>query len=279
MLQREQIDYLMVSAFNAAIRAGARMMEIYRSDELGIHLKADNTPITLADRQAHTLIKHALGQTRIPILSEEGRNLLFEERGTWDLFWLVDPLDGTREFIRHESHEFTVNIALMVDNEPFLGVIYAPAFDTIWFSDMDRGAFVRTDVVPDAEAAYTINGIYQNAEALPLFEAPNDPVRVLVSRTTSAADTDRFIEKLRGQYPDLEVIPTGSSLKFCRVAEGSADYYVRAGLSYEWDTAAGHAIAAAAGAKTLDVTRHQELKYNKNDLENPYFYCRSKFVK
>ena len=278
MLQREQTDYLLVSAFNAAVRAGARVMDIYRSDELGIHLKADNTPTTLADRQAHTLIKHALGQTRIPILSEEGRNLLFEERGTWDLFWLVDPLDGTREFIRHESHEFTVNIALMVDNEPLLGVIYAPTFDTIWFSDPERGAFVR-EVKPDPEAAYTISDIYQHSKQLPLTEAMNSPVRVTVSRMASSPDTDRFIELLRERYPDMEVIPVGSSLKFCRVAEGTMDYYVRAGLSYEWDTAAGHAIAAAAGAKALDVTRHQELKYNKNDLENPYFYCRSKFVK
>ena len=278
MLQREQIDYLLVSAFNAAVRAGARIMEIYNSDELGINLKSDNTPTTLADREAHNLIKQYLGQTRIPILSEEGRNLLFEERGTWDLFWMVDPLDGTQEFIRHESHQFTVNIALMVENEPFLGVIYVPAFDKIYFSDMERGAFVKEEVKPDPEAAYAISEIYQGAAQLPLTETINSPIRVAVSRMAASPDTDRFVELLRERCGEVEIVPTGSSLKFGLVAEGPVDYYVRASLSYEWDTAAGHAIAAAAGAKAINMLRRDELKYNKNDLENPYFYCKSRFV-
>jgi 3'(2'), 5'-bisphosphate nucleotidase len=276
MLQREQTDYLLINAYNAAIRAGARILDIYRSDELGIHLKSDNTPTTLADREAHSVIKQHLGQTRIPLLSEEGRNLLYEERGTWDLFWLVDPLDGTREFIRHESHQFTVNIALMVENEPFLGVIYVPCFNKIYFSDMERGAFVKENVTPDASAAFTINELYQNARELPLTDAVHTPLRVTVSRMAGSQDTDRFIDLLRERYGEVEVVPTGSSLKFCLVAEGTVDYYIRANVSYEWDTAAGHAIAAAAGAKTLGLIGGTSLKYNKNDLENPYFICKSK---
>jgi len=278
MLQREQIDYLLVNAYNAAIRAGARIMEIYNSDDLGINLKSDNTPNTLADREAHALIKQYLGQTRIPILSEEGRNLLYEERGTWDLFWMVDPLDGTREFIRHESHEFTVNIALMVENEPFLGVIYVPYFRKMYFSDMERGAFVKEDVVPDAQADFAINEIYQGAQQLPLAEKKNTPIRITHSRMNNSKDADRFVELVREQAGAVEAMPVGSSLKFCLVAEGTADLYVRTTLTYEWDTAAGHAIAAAAGAKAIDMIKQRTLKYNKNELENPYFVCKSKYI-
>ena len=278
MLQREQIDYLLVNAYNAAIRAGARIMEIYNGDDLGITLKSDNTPTTLADREAHAMIKKHLGQTRIPILSEEGRNLLYEERGTWDLFWMVDPLDGTREFIRQESHQFTVNIALMVENEPFLGVVYIPYFQKIYFSDMERGAFVKENVIPHPDASFTINELYQEAQQLPLVTDKNSPIRVTVSRMATSPETDRFVELLRKRAGEVEVVPVGSSLKFCLVAEGTADLYVRTTLTYEWDTAAGHAIAAAAGAKALDLVCQTPLKYNKNDLENPYFVCKSKYI-
>ena len=278
MLQREQIDYLLAHAYNAAIRAGARIMDIYNSDNLGITLKSDSTPNTLADREAHDSIKQFLGQTRIPVLSEEGRSLLYEERGTWDLFWMVDPLDGTREFIRQESHQFTVNIALMVENEPFLGVVYVPFFQKIYFSDMDRGAFVRENVSPDAQASFAINELYRNAQQLPLVSGMNSPLRIAVSRIAVSPDTDRFIELLRQRAGEVEVLPVGSSLKFCLVAEGTADLYVRTTVTYEWDTAAGHAIAAAAGAKAFDMVGRTPLKYNKNDLENPYFVCKSKYI-
>lgn len=275
MLQREQTDYLLTCAFNAAVRAGARIVEIYRGEELDVRMKSDGTPTTLADREAHEAIKQALGQTRIPILSEEGRNLLYEERGTWDLFWLVDPLDGTREFIRRTSHEFTVNIALMVDNEPFIGVIYVPVAGKMYFADRERGAFVR-EIPADAAADYSIGELYRDARPLPLEESVHTPIRIAVSRMAASADNDRFVEQLRQRHGEVEVVPTGSSLKFCLVAEGTVDYYVRASLSYEWDTAAGHAIAAAAGAQTLALAEGTPLKYNKNELENPYFLCQGR---
>lgn len=279
MLQREQTDYLLAKAYNAAVRAGARILEIYRSGEFNTHLKADNTPTTLADRQAHDTIKSYLGQTRIPLMSEEGRDLLFEERGGWDLYWLVDPLDGTREFIRGESHQFSVNIALMVDNEPFFGVVYVPAFDRMYFSDPERGAFVKTDVAPDAEAERTIAEVFAGARELPIATGPNDPPRVVVSRTSPSAETERFVEALRERCGGVEVVPTGSSYKFCLVAEGTADYYVRGTHSYEWDTAAAAAIAAAAGAHTTDLEARTPLKYNKQDLAQPFYLCVSKFAK
>lgn len=278
MLQREQTDYLLVKAYNAAVRAGARILEVYNSGDFSTRLKSDNTPTTLADREAHQTIKHYLGQTRIPLMSEEGRDLLFEERGNWDLYWLVDPLDGTREFIRQESHQFSVNIALMVDNEPYLGVVYMPCFERIYFSDPERGAFVKTDVKPDEGAEFAINEIFQDASLLPLTEKPNDPPRIVVSRTSTSPDTDRFIDRLRDRFGELEVVPTGSSYKFCLVAEGAADLYVRGTHSFEWDTAAAQAVASAAGAKTVDLGGRAPLKYNKQDLTQPFFLCTSRFI-
>lgn len=278
MLQREQIDYLLVNAYNAAIRAGARILDIYNSDDFNINLKSDNTPITLADREAHTLIKNYLSQTRIPLLSEEGRNLLFEERCNWDLFWLIDPLDGTKEFIKRDNHEFTVNIALMVDNEPFMGVVYAPCFDTMYFSDMERGAFMKEHVVPDKNAEFSINEIYTGAKQLPLTSDKNNPIRITISRSHLSPETDRFVEKMKEHFGGAEVISKGSSLKFCLVAEGTADFYVRTTNTFEWDTAAGHAIAAAAGAIAVDLAQQESLKYNKEDLANPFFFCKSKHI-
>ncbi len=213
MLQREQIDYLLVYAYNAAIRAGARILEIYGSDDFFVNIKADNTPVTLADRDSHAIIKKHLGQTRIPLMSEEGRDLLYEERCNWDLFWLVDPLDGTKEFIRRESHEFTVNIALMVDHKPFIGIIYAPYFRKMYFCDMERGSFLKKEVAPDTSADFTITQIYEDAEALPLVRRKNTPLRIAVSRFHKSPETDAAIASLREKYGELELVETGSSLK------------------------------------------------------------------
>lgn len=278
MLQREQLDYLLANAYNAAIRAGARILDIYHSDDFNINLKSDNTPITLADREAHTLIKNYLSQTRIPLLSEEGRNLLYEERCNWDLFWLIDPLDGTKEFIRRDNGEFTVNIALMIDNEPFMGIVYAPCFNRMYFGDMERGAFCKEDVKPDKDAEFTINEIYASVKQLPVAEKKNTPVKVVISRSHVSPETHHFIGRVKEKFGDAEVLESGSSLKFCMVAEGTADYYVRTTNTFEWDTAAGDAIATASGAKTLKIGPRDILRYNKEDLANPYFFCKSKFI-
>ena len=141
MLNKEQIDYLLIHAYNAAIRAGARIIDIYRGGDFTVDLKSDHTPITIADRDAHELIKKYLGKTRIPLLSEEGRDLLFEERRNWDLFWMVDPLDGTKEFIKGNG-EFTVNIALMYNNEPVIGIIYVPYINKMYFALKGQGSYL-----------------------------------------------------------------------------------------------------------------------------------------
>ncbi|MCC8088449.1 MAG: 3'(2'),5'-bisphosphate nucleotidase CysQ [Rikenellaceae bacterium] len=277
MLQREQFDYLLTYAYNASIRAGAKILEIYNQENFNINLKSDSTPITLADRESHSLIKNYLNQTRIPLLSEEGRNLLFEERCNWDLFWLIDPLDGTKEFIKRNG-EFTVNIALMVENTPYLSVVYAPCFEKIYFSDRERGSFVKENVKPDMDAEFTIAEIYSDVEKLPLIKESNEPVKVVISRSHLSPETYKFIEDLKAKHGEVEVIQSGSSIKFCMVAEGMADYYVRTTTTHEWDTAAGDSVAISAGCSTQSIRDEEIIRYNKENLENPHFYCKTQFI-
>ena len=272
MIEREQADFFLAEAYNAAIRAGAKIMEIYtRYDDFFVSLKADSTPITIADKEAHTLIKNYLSATRIPLLSEEGRDLYFDERRGWDLFWLVDPLDGTEEFIKRNG-EFTVNIALMVDNRPYLGVIYIPTTETIYFSDPDRGSFCRTGVKPEMAADYSISPIFAGARRLPVVEGKNVPLKVALSRSHESEQVREHIRSLQEQAGEVQIVEYGSSLKMCLVAEGSVDCYLRTTPTSEWDTAAGEAIARGAGVRVVSLTG-EPLLYNEESLENPPFIC------
>lgn len=272
MIEREQADFFLAEAYNAAVRAGAKIMEIYtRYDDFFVSLKADSTPITIADREAHTLIKHYLSATRIPLLSEEGRDLYFDERRGWDLFWLVDPLDGTEEFIKRNG-EFTVNIALMVDNRPYLGVIYIPTTETIYFSDPDRGSFCKTAVKPEMAADFSISRIFADARKLPVVPERNVPLRVALSRSHESEQVREHLRQLQEQVGDVQIVEYGSSLKMCLVAEGSVDCYLRTTPTSEWDTAAGEAIACGAGVRVVSLTG-VPLRYNEESLENPPFIC------
>lgn len=279
MLEREQIDFLLAKAYNAAIKAGAKIIEIYTQyEDFYVSLKSDSTPITIADKEAHTIIKHTLATTRIPVLSEEGRDIFYEERQSWDLFWLVDPLDGTDEFIKRNG-EFTVNIALMVDNRPCFGVIYIPTSRTIYFSDPDRGAFCKTDIEPEIISEQTISEIFAGAHKLPAVEGANSPVKVVLSRSHESAFASEFLDYIKNRVGELQIIEYGSSLKFCLIADGNADFYIRTTPTMEWDTAAGEAIATAAGVVIETINGNIGLAYNKEDLENPPFTCRTKHFK
>ena len=240
MLNKEQTDFLLVNAYNAAIRAGARIIDIYTGDaDFAVDIKSDHTPITIADRDAHELIKKYLSQTRVPLLSEEGRDLLYEERRNWDLFWMVDPLDGTKEFIKRNG-EFTVNIALIENGKPTLGVVYAPVMKVMYSAEKGKAwkeeCGVRKQIqVRDAR-----------------------PPLVVISRSHG---NDPELQEYLEQLGEHQTTSIGSSLKFCLVAEGQAQLYPRFGPTSTWDTAAGHAVAVAAGAhvhdwqgKTLDYT-------------------------
>jgi 3'(2'), 5'-bisphosphate nucleotidase len=274
-LNGAQREYLVPKAYNAALRAGAAILDVYRrKGEYDIDLKSDRTPITEADRRAHAVIKEYLGPTHIPLLSEEGREMRFDERRDWDMFWLVDPLDGTKEFIKG-NNEFTVNIALVVNNRPVIGVIYVPYYNKIYFCEKGHGSFMKEGVEPDARAGFSYGEIFAGASKLPLKGSRNKPLKVAVSRSHKNTETEKHVEAMRKKFPDAVVVEQGSSYKFCMLAEGDVDYYIRTSNTYEWDTAAGEVILSDTGGTTKSLPELGKFAYNKESLVNPWFVCRS----
>lgn len=264
--------------YNAAVRAGAAMMKIYKKrDDYDVSVKDDNTPITIADKLAHKTIREYLGPTRIPVLSEEGREMRYEERRNWEHYWLVDPLDGTLEFIKG-NNEFTVNIALMENGVSRVSVVYVPYFKKMYVAVRDVGSFLKSGVEPDENAEFTCGEIVVGWRRLPFEEESRHEHQVVaVSRSHQTQETFDAIAALRERFPDLEVVEQGSSYKFCLLAEGKVDYYVRTTHTYEWDTAAGELILSEAGGSTRALPECRALRYNEEDLRNPWFECRSKF--
>ena len=273
MLNDDIRAYLLPRAFNAAVKAGSEIMKVYKnSDDYDITVKSDKTPLTIADRLAHNKIKEVLGETSIPILSEEGREMLYDERRNWELFWLVDPLDGTVEFIKG-NNEFTVNIALMSDNVCVGSIVYVPYLRKAYIAERGLGAYILTGIAPTDDASYTYDDICSARRALPLAEARHPGFRIAVSRSHQTDDTLVYVEAMRKLHPDSEIVEQGSSYKFCMLAEGTIDYYPRTTNTYEWDTAAAELILAEAGGLTRSLPGHEPLRYNKADLHNPWFEC------
>lgn len=278
ILTTPQREFLLPMAYNAAIRAGAAILEVYPDkSRYEIAYKTDKSPITLADRRAHETIKNFLAQSRMPVLSEEGRELQYFERKGWDLFWLVDPLDGTREFIKG-NNEFTVNIALMANNRPQMGIIYVPYFKKMYFCEKGFGSLLKENVEPDAAADFSYREIYEGCTELPLRSEANKPLRIAVSRSHNNDETFARVEMFRKLYPDAEVVEQGSSYKFCLLAEGTVDYYPRTTDTFEWDTAAGEVILSEAGGVTKSLPDMGKFDYNKESLLNPHFVCRGPFI-
>lgn len=265
------VNYLYI-AIRAALDAGKSILDIYNdpNSDFGIERKADNSPLTRADKAAHRLIAKALSVTALPLLSEEGKQLPYAKREAWELFWLVDPLDGTKEFIK-KNGEFTVNIALIAKGEPVAGVIYVPVRKELYFGADTQGAYKLTNA--DCMQQPSIEEIMQRAQRLPLAMGHQGLV-VVASRSHQSEETTRYIENLRKQGQPVTLISSGSSLKICLVAEGSADIYPRFAPTMEWDTAAGHAIARAAGCNIYHIDEKTPLHYNKEDLHNPWFVVR-----
>lgn len=269
---------LMAKAYNAAVRAGAVILDIYKREDYHVSLKNDCSPLTIADRRAHETIKEYLGSTRIPILSEEGREMLYDERKNWELFWLVDPLDGTKEFI-NGNNEFTVNIALMSENEAVAAVVYVPYISRMFMAVKGGGAYVKENVAATADSEADYASIGEGLKALPVAVMGNSPMRIAISRSHNTPETFAHIDAIRTRIPDLEVVEQGSSYKFCMLAEGVVDYYVRTSNTYEWDTAAGELILSEAGGSTVILSSGEHLTYNKEQLNNPHFVCRSRYCR
>jgi 3'(2'), 5'-bisphosphate nucleotidase len=239
-----------------AIKAGIKIMEIYGYEDFSsiTQLKADESPLTLADQESDEIITSGLASLypQIPILSEEGKHTVYEIRKDWPAFWLVDPLDGTKEFIKRNG-AFTVNIALIVDKQPVLGVIYAPVLQTLYYGMVGSGAFKQEENNPPV--AIQVNNKQQERTAV-----------------GSRSHADPAEDEMLKPYDVVETISIGSSLKFCLIAEGKADIYYRHGPTMEWDTAAGQAIVTAAGGKVLDASG-DIFTYNKHSLVNGSFLC------
>jgi 3'(2'), 5'-bisphosphate nucleotidase len=264
-------EELLQTAITAAISGSVKILEIYRQD-FSVEFKEDKSPLTLADRLAHEAIYNCLTSTGLPVLSEEGRNIPYEVRKDWDRFWMVDPLDGTKEFIKRNG-EFTVNIALISQRQAVMGVILVPVSNVLYFASRPAGAFkisLEGTIEPEIES------MIKNAESLPLPGSP-DKLTIVGSRSHSSPETINFINELQKTEPDLDFVSIGSSLKMCLVAEGKAHIYPRLGPTMEWDTAAGQAIVEIAGGKVLQAGSTESVHYNKPHLLNPWFVASRPF--
>ncbi|MFN2312536.1 MAG: 3'(2'),5'-bisphosphate nucleotidase CysQ [Spirochaetia bacterium] len=295
-------SYLDLS-LRAAVAAGFEILDVYAKD-FEVDFKADDTPLTEADRRAHTVISRMLaapgspagadaapagagaGQgaagsgaapAALPILSEEAAHQPFAERAEWGAFWLVDPLDGTKEFVKRNG-EFTVNIALVENGEPIMGVVYAPHLGELYWGGVGLGAFKLRNNSPSRFHVMADSAtLTKHGTALPDPAAGRTrsngqrPFTVVASRSHMSPETEAFVQEQRAAHPELQLVSAGSALKLCLVAEGSADLYPRFAPTMEWDTGAGHAVAAAAGCSVDEYPAGTPLRYNKENLVNPWF--------
>ena len=237
-----------------AKQAGTAIMNIYGTDDFAVEYKDDHSPLTAADKASHEVIMVGLKKhfPEIPVLSEEGANVPYAVRKEWQCFWLVDSLDGTKEFIKRNG-EFTVNIALIENQEPISGIVYVPAQDKIYWGIKKQGAWIQQG--------------NDEPQAIKVCHPDRDKgLTVVMSRSHPSPELEEYLENIMV----AELLPIGSSLKLCVVAEGKADLYPRLGPTMEWDTAAGHAVVVAAGG-TVETPKKEILKYNKENLLNPYF--------
>ncbi len=242
-----------------AFQAGAAIMNIYNEGDFGVEMKSDNSPLTLADKAAHEIIVRGLKSTGIPVLSEEAdEEVSYSIRKDWKQLWIVDPLDGTKEFIKRNG-EFTVNIALVENSVPVMGVVYAPALKKMYYGSINSGAFV-------------IDGDSSTDKAIAIGQNQfPDTFTMVGSRSHGSPETEAYIEEMKAKHGDVSFVASGSSLKFCLVAERKAHAYPRFAPTMEWDTAAGHAVLLAAGGNVVVWPDKTELKYNREHLRNPWF--------
>ena len=258
------LKQLLVKAINASIEGGHAIMEVYASD-FAVEHKDDKSPLTLADKNCNEVIEDHLKGTDIPFLSEEGAKITYQERKNWEYSWLVDPLDGTKEFVKRNG-EFTVNIALIHNGNPIMGVIYVPVKEELYFAMEGLGSFkIKQNKIID-----NLEALISSSDKLPIDYQKNNYV-IVGSRSHMSAETEVFFQHMKKEHGNVEIIAVGSSLKLCMVAEGKADAYPRYAPTMEWDTGAGHAIAKYAGFSVQQYNTSDDVVYNKEDFLNPWF--------
>lgn len=253
-MDKQQFKQLLILAERAAQAASKEILEVYNSDNFQTEVKRDNSPLTLADKKAHDAILRILQSSNLPILSEEGKNVPYEERRNWKYFWMIDPLDGTKEFIKRNG-EFTVNIALIEKQAPVLGVVVIPVTGEVFSAAKGVGAFKKAD------------GITLQLPRRDPADRKQPGLKVVASRSHMNDETQKFIDALEAPV----LVSSGSSLKFMLLASGKADVYPRFAPTMEWDTAAGHAIVDEVGLRVVQKDYDSEIIYNKPDLLNPHF--------
>ena len=263
-------NQLLHTAITAALKAGKAILEIYHSGAFDVELKGDNSPLTRADTASHDVIMSYLETTNIPVLSEEGRDIQYQERKDWKQLWIVDPIDGTKEFIKRNG-EFTVNIALIENKKPIIGVIFVPVTGELYFSSKEVGSY-KVDV--DLKD-YDVESLTAKANTLPLQREDNT-FTIVASRSHMSIETEEYVQQMRNIHGEVKLISKGSSLKLCMVAEGTANCYPRFAPTMEWDTAAGQAICEHAGVKVLDWGTKEKMLYNREELLNNWFLVQSK---
>jgi len=255
----KEITGLLETAKGAAIKAGAAILNVYHSDDFDITIKGDQSPLTRADKAAHAIIAGDLEETGLPVLSEEGSQVPYEERKAWEWFWLVDPLDGTKEFIKRNG-EFTVNIALMHGAVPVAGVIYAPCLDVLYFGSKDTGVF-KLEKGEQTQLQF----LHEKTKLEELKQ--KEQLTVVASKSHMNEETTAFIN----QFRNVQLTSMGSAFKLMMLAEGAADIYPRLAPTMEWDTAAGHALLRCLNRGVYQTDLTSELVYNKEELLNPSF--------
>jgi len=262
------LDQLLKLSIKSALKAGEKVMEIYESSDFEIEIKQDLSPITKADKISNEIILKHLEQSKIPILSEESKMISFAERKNWSMLWIVDPIDGTKEFIKRNG-DFTINIALIENQIPILGVIYIPVTKELYFGSKSIGSFKTKIDNSDSD----LTEIIRNAKKLPL-QNQKKSFTFVASQTHNSKETIDFINLNSKNLDACEIIYRGSSLKLCLIAEGAANVYPRLSPTMEWDIAAGHAICLYAGFDVIDYESHKTLKYNKENLLNNWFIAK-----
>jgi len=258
----------LITAITASLQAGKTILEIYHSGAFDVELKGDNSPLTKADTASHNVIMSYLEPTDIPVLSEEGRDIPYKERKDWKQLWIVDPIDGTKEFIKRNG-EFTVNIALIENKRPIIGVIFVPVTGELYFSAKELGAF---KVAVDLED-YDLEALQAKANTLPLQREDNT-FTIVASRSHMSLETREYVQQMREIHGEVKLISKGSSLKLCMVAEGTANCYPRFAPTMEWDTAAGQAICEHAGFEVIDWKTKKPMLYNREELLNNWFLAK-----
>ncbi|MEQ8625173.1 MAG: 3'(2'),5'-bisphosphate nucleotidase CysQ [Vicingaceae bacterium] len=265
-MNQSQLQKYLEIVCKISLEAGREILSIYDSD-FAVEHKDDKSPLTAADKKAHLKIVEGLSASDFPILSEEGRTIPFDERKQWDYFWMVDPLDGTKEFVKRNG-EFTVNIALIHKQKAILGVIYVPVKDQLYFGAEGLGAF-KVETFSKTVIKSNFSNWMSSANKLP--KNIDRPYTIVGSRSHMSPETEEFINDKKTEKGEVDIVSVGSSLKLCMVAEGVADDYPRFAPTMEWDTAAGQAIVEAMGGRVLNWKTKESMKYNRENLLNDWF--------